>query len=181
MPTVAPDKVAVLAQALDAGAGEPGVAALLQLDLQLRGASQLGRGQASSAVDDGTRLGLPGPAASLTADARHCHRCPADRRLPVRHHAVPRAELPAARPGEQFIPIFTGREIAGPAGSVTPAGLIDYLELLNRRDGGVNGVRLTWAECETAFDDARGVACFEQAAATARRSCCRCRAASPTP
>lgn len=64
---------------------------------------------------------------------------------------------------EQFVPIFTGREVAGPAGSVMPAGLADYFELLNRRDGGVNGVRLTWDECETAFDDARGVQCFERA------------------
>jgi branched-chain amino acid transport system substrate-binding protein len=79
--------------------------------------------------------------------------------------ALPSDGQRATVPGEQFIPIFTGREIPGPAGSVTPAGLIDYLELLNRRDGGVNGVRLTWAECETGFDDARGVACFEQAAA----------------
>lgn len=64
--------------------------------------------------------------------------------------------------GEQFIPVFTGREIAGPAGAAAPAGMVDYLRLLNRRDGGINGVKLVWEECETAFDDRRGVACFEQ-------------------
>ena len=40
--------------------------------------------------------------------------------------------------------------------------MVDYLRLLNRRDGGINGVKLVWEECETAFDDRRGVACFEQ-------------------
>jgi branched-chain amino acid transport system substrate-binding protein len=64
--------------------------------------------------------------------------------------------------GTQFIPIFTGREIAGPAGVSMPAGMVDYLNMLNRRDGGIDGVRLSWEECETAFDDQRGVQCFER-------------------
>jgi len=72
------------------------------------------------------------------------------------------ATVPAGAAGEQFIPVFTGREIAGPAGAMAPAGTVDYLRLLNRRDGGINGVKLAWEECETAFDDRRGVACFEQ-------------------
>lgn len=67
-----------------------------------------------------------------------------------------------AEVNEQFIPVFTGHEIAGPAGTVAPAGMVDYLKLLNRRDGGINGVRLAWEECETAFEDARGVQCFER-------------------
>ncbi len=69
---------------------------------------------------------------------------------------------PAQAGGEQFIPVFTGREIKGPAGTATPAGMVDYLQMLNHRDGGINGVRLTWEECETAFDDERGVQCFER-------------------
>jgi branched-chain amino acid transport system substrate-binding protein len=72
------------------------------------------------------------------------------------------AATPAGAAGEQFIPVFTGGEIAGPAGTAAPAGMVDYLRLLNRRDGGINGVKLVWEECETAFDDRRGVACFEQ-------------------
>ncbi len=72
------------------------------------------------------------------------------------------AAAPAGAAGEQFIPLFTGREIAGPAGTLAPAGMVDYLRLLNRRDGGINGVRLAWEECETAFDDQRGIACFER-------------------
>lgn len=70
---------------------------------------------------------------------------------------------PAHAGTEQYIPIFTGRTIAAPAGRLAPDGLADYLQLLNIRDGGINGVRLVWDECETAFDDARGMACFERA------------------
>lgn len=64
---------------------------------------------------------------------------------------------------EQFIPIFTGRALAGPQGSLAPAGLADYLQMLNIRDGGINGVRLVWDECETALDEARSLVCLEQA------------------
>lgn len=31
--------------------------------------------------------------------------------------------------------------------------------MLNARDGGINGVKLVWRECETEYDDARGLAC----------------------
>ncbi|HET9978706.1 MAG TPA: ABC transporter substrate-binding protein [Burkholderiaceae bacterium] len=72
------------------------------------------------------------------------------------------AAAPVRAVDVQFIPVFTGRDIPGPAGSLAPAGMIDYLQLLNRRDGGIGGVTLAWDECETAFDDARGVACFER-------------------
>ena len=30
-------------------------------------------------------------------------------------------------------------------------GFIDYLTLLNARDGGINGVKLVWEECEMAL------------------------------
>ena len=41
-------------------------------------------------------------------------------------------------------------------------GFIDYLTLLNERDGGINGVTLVWEECETVYDVARGVECYER-------------------
>jgi branched-chain amino acid transport system substrate-binding protein len=41
-------------------------------------------------------------------------------------------------------------------------GYIDYLTLLNERDGGINGVRIKIAHCETAFDTARGIECYEK-------------------
>jgi branched-chain amino acid transport system substrate-binding protein len=36
------------------------------------------------------------------------------------------------------------------------------LTLLNERDGGINGVPLVWEECETVFDVARTVECYER-------------------
>jgi branched-chain amino acid transport system substrate-binding protein len=41
-------------------------------------------------------------------------------------------------------------------------GYIAYLTLLNERDGGINGVKLVWEECETVYDVARGVECYER-------------------
>ena len=36
------------------------------------------------------------------------------------------------------------------------------LHLVNERDGGVGGVKLTWEECETAYNNDRGVECYER-------------------
>ena len=41
-------------------------------------------------------------------------------------------------------------------------GYIDYVTLLNERDGGINGVTLVWEECETVYDVTRGVECYER-------------------
>ncbi|MEZ5614979.1 MAG: ABC transporter substrate-binding protein [Rhodocyclaceae bacterium] len=41
-------------------------------------------------------------------------------------------------------------------------GMIDYFQLVNARDGGVNGVKITWSECETEYNNARGVECWER-------------------
>ena len=41
-------------------------------------------------------------------------------------------------------------------------GFEDYMALLNLRDGGVNGVKLVWEECETAYNSDRGVECYER-------------------
>ena len=35
-------------------------------------------------------------------------------------------------------------------------GIIDYLQYVNMKEGGVNGVQMTWAECETEYNAARG-------------------------
>ena len=39
-------------------------------------------------------------------------------------------------------------------------GKIDYFNLLNQRDGGINGVKLNWSECETEYSVERGVECY---------------------
>lgn len=64
---------------------------------------------------------------------------------------------------EQFIPMLTYR--TGPyaaGGSGIFGGFEDYLALLNMRDGGIGGVKLTWEECETAYNSDRGVECYER-------------------
>ena len=64
---------------------------------------------------------------------------------------------------EQFIGLPSYR--VGPyasGGSGLVGGWIDYMQLVNERDGGVNGVKLTWEECETEYNNARGVECYER-------------------
>ena len=36
------------------------------------------------------------------------------------------------------------------------------MNLINMRDGGINGVKLTWEECETEYKPDRGVECYER-------------------
>jgi branched-chain amino acid transport system substrate-binding protein len=69
----------------------------------------------------------------------------------------------AALADEQFFPLQSYRE--GPyaaGGSGFFGGFIDYLNLINIRDGGVNGVKLTWAEGETQYEVERGVEVYER-------------------
>lgn len=66
-------------------------------------------------------------------------------------------------PPEQFIPMTIYR--TGPMGGFgTPpmVGYMDYMTMLNERDGGINGVKLTWEECETAYQPDRMVECYER-------------------
>ena len=65
---------------------------------------------------------------------------------------------------EQFIPAnITAGGRATPASLAVTAGVIDYLELVNRRDGGVHGVKFTWEKCDNRSDSALGLECYEQA------------------
>src|SRR5512145_1468516 len=68
-----------------------------------------------------------------------------------------------AQPKEQFIAMLSFR--VGPyaaGGTGFFGGYIDYLDMLNKRDGGINGVKLTWEECETEYKNDRGVECYER-------------------
>jgi len=47
-------------------------------------------------------------------------------------------------------------------GSGITGGYIDYLSLINEQDGGVNGVKFSWSECETEYKTPRGVECYER-------------------
>ena len=64
---------------------------------------------------------------------------------------------------EQFIPLLVYRTGQfAPLGMPWADGKQDYLKLINARDGGVNGVKLAFEECETAYDAAKGVECYER-------------------
>ena len=64
---------------------------------------------------------------------------------------------------EQFIPLLVYRTGQfAPLGMPWADGKQDYLKLINARDGGVNGVKLAYEECETAYDAAKGVECYER-------------------
>ena len=63
-----------------------------------------------------------------------------------------------AAAGEQFLPVLSYREGGQRFTGIPRAdGSLAYLTLLNERDGGINGVKLVWEECETVYDVTRGV------------------------
>ena len=65
--------------------------------------------------------------------------------------------------GEQFIPLLIYRTGPyAPNGIPIANGMNDYFNLVNQRDGGVGGVELTFEECETAYNNDRGVECYER-------------------
>src|SRR5437660_3928988 len=64
---------------------------------------------------------------------------------------------------EQFIPRLVYRTGPyAPNGIPFANGFADYLSLLNARDGGINGVKITMEECETGYATDRGVECYER-------------------
>jgi branched-chain amino acid transport system substrate-binding protein len=64
---------------------------------------------------------------------------------------------------EQFVPVLVYRTGPyAPNGVPWANGFVDYLKLVNARDGGVNGVKLTFEECETGYATDRGVECYER-------------------
>jgi branched-chain amino acid transport system substrate-binding protein len=64
---------------------------------------------------------------------------------------------------EQFIPSLVYRTGAyAPNGIPFANGVADYYNLINERDGGINGVKIAFEECETAYATDRGVECYER-------------------
>ena len=64
---------------------------------------------------------------------------------------------------EQFIPRLVYRTGPyAPNGIPFADGYGDYLDMLNARDGGVGGVKITYEECETAYNNDKGVECYER-------------------
>jgi branched-chain amino acid transport system substrate-binding protein len=71
-------------------------------------------------------------------------------------------QAPAADEKTQYFPVLayrTGPFAAG--GSGFSSGLEDFMELRNLQ-GGVNGIKYSWEECETAYNTARGIECYDR-------------------
>ena len=64
---------------------------------------------------------------------------------------------------EQSFPLLVYRTGPyAPSGIPVANGVRDYYDMLNKRDGGINGVKLTWEECETKYNTKTGVECYEK-------------------
>jgi branched-chain amino acid transport system substrate-binding protein len=74
--------------------------------------------------------------------------------------AAPAAFAQAGK--EQFFPVLVYRTGPyAPNGVPFANGYVDYLKLVNA-NGGINGVKLTFEECETGYATDRGVECYER-------------------
>ena len=83
------------------------------------------------------------------------------RRLVLALSLVAAAAVAHAEP-EQYFPLQSYR--VGPyaaGGTGFFGGFIDYMQYVNA-NGGVNGVKLTWSECETEYVVEKGVECYER-------------------
>jgi branched-chain amino acid transport system substrate-binding protein len=74
------------------------------------------------------------------------------------------ATAPAAlaQAKEQFFPVLVYRTGAyAPNGTPWANGYVDYLKLVNAK-GGINGVKISFEECEFGYATDRGVECYER-------------------
>jgi len=70
---------------------------------------------------------------------------------------------PMVQAADQFIGVATIR--LGPLANIglgLAGGWLDYMQLLNDRDGGIHGVKLVWEECEFEYKPDRNVECYER-------------------
>lgn len=76
--------------------------------------------------------------------------------------ALATAPAAYAQAKEQFFPVLSYRTGAyAPNGVPWANGFVDYLKLVNAQ-GGINGVKIAFEECETGYDTARSVECYER-------------------
>ncbi len=69
----------------------------------------------------------------------------------------------AADAKEQFFPLLVYRTGPyAPNGTPWANGKQDYIKMINARDGGINGVKITFEECETGYATDKGVECYER-------------------
>jgi len=73
------------------------------------------------------------------------------------------APAPAAAEDAQYVPgtVYRTGPYA-PGGIPWADGYADYFKLLNERDGGIGGVPIMYEECDTAYNNDKGVECYEK-------------------
>ncbi len=68
-----------------------------------------------------------------------------------------------AQAKEQFFPLLVYRTGPyAPNGTPWANGKQDYIKMINARDGGINGVKIVFEECETGYATDKGVECYER-------------------
>ena len=68
-----------------------------------------------------------------------------------------------AQAKEQFFPLLVYRTGPySPNGTPWANGKQDYIKMINARDGGINGVKIAFEECETGYATDKGVECYER-------------------
>src|SRR5438874_679378 len=83
--------------------------------------------------------------------------------LAVTLAAGPLAAAVSAQTKDVFIPLLVYRTGPyAPSGIPIANGFVDYFTLVNERDGGINGIKVRWQECETQYDTKQGVECYEK-------------------
>lgn len=68
-----------------------------------------------------------------------------------------------AQDGGQYVPgtVYRSGPYA-PGGIPWANGYADYFTMLNERDGGIGGVKIVYEECDTAYNNDKGVECYEK-------------------
>ena len=76
--------------------------------------------------------------------------------------AVGTFSAPVLAQDSLYMPSMTYRTGPFAGGGIPFAdGYADYFNMLNERDGGINGVRIEVEECETAYNVQKGIECYE--------------------
>jgi branched-chain amino acid transport system substrate-binding protein len=77
--------------------------------------------------------------------------------------ALTLAPVAASAQDSIYVPLLSYRTGAfAVSGAPIMSGMADYLNMLNERDGGINGVKVVVEECETGYDTKKGLECYEQ-------------------
>jgi branched-chain amino acid transport system substrate-binding protein len=83
--------------------------------------------------------------------------------LAVALATAPLATAALAQAPSIFIPLLVYRTGPyAPSGIPNANGFNDYFTLLDERDGGINGVKIAFEECETQYDTKQGIECYER-------------------